>query len=83
MTGSNGSDYYVSRKRVLLRDFDRMAGQVRDVVASPYSEMLDWGLIRTQTLAEGAGKCDFRFKKGGPTRVALPASLRTIQEKAR
>jgi hypothetical protein len=45
-----------------------------------YSEMLDWGLIRTQTLAEGADKCDFRFKKGGPTRVTLPTSLRTIQE---
>jgi hypothetical protein len=49
----------------------------------PYGEMLDWGLIRTQTLAGGAEKCDFRFKKGGPTRVALPASLRTIQEKGR
>lgn len=41
-----------------------------------YSEVLDWGLIRTKTLAEGAEKCDFRFKKGGPTRVAVPASLR-------
>lgn len=48
-----------------------------------YSEMLGWGLIRTRTLAEGADKCDFRFKKGGPTRVAVPASLRTIQEKGR
>ena len=48
-----------------------------------YSEMLDWGLIRTQTLAEGADKCDFRFKKGGPTRVAVPTSLRTTQETER
>jgi len=48
-----------------------------------YSDMLDWGLVRTQTLSEGAEKCDFRFKKGGPTRVAVPASLRTIQEKVR
>jgi hypothetical protein len=40
-----------------------------------YSELLDWGLIRTQTLAEGADKCDFRFKKGGLTRVTVPASL--------
>lgn len=46
-----------------------------------YSEMLGWGLIRTKTLAEGADRCDFRFKKGGPTRVAVPESLRTIQEK--
>ena len=44
-----------------------------------YSEILDWGLIRTQTLSEGTEKCDFRFKKGGPTRVALPASLRITQ----
>jgi L-2-amino-thiazoline-4-carboxylic acid hydrolase len=38
-----------------------------------YSDLLGWGLIRTMTLAEGAEKCDFRFKKGGQTRVALPA----------
>lgn len=43
-----------------------------------YSEMLGWGLIRTKTLAEGADKCDFRFKKGGPTQVAVPTSLRII-----
>jgi len=41
-----------------------------------YSELLDWGLIRTQTLAEGADKCDFRFKKGGLTRVTVPTSVR-------
>ena len=35
------------------------------------SEMLGWGLTRTMTLAEGFEKCDFRFKKGGPTRVAM------------
>jgi hypothetical protein len=44
-----------------------------------YSEALGWGLIRTMTLAEGAERCDFRFKKGGPTRVAVPASLRVTQ----
>jgi len=33
------------------------------------SEMLGWGLTRTMTLAEGFEKCDFRFKKGGQTRV--------------
>ena len=41
-----------------------------------YSDALGWGLMRTQTLAEGAPKCDFRLKKGGPTKVAVPASLR-------
>jgi hypothetical protein len=44
-----------------------------------YSELLNWGLIRNQTLAEGADRCDFRFKKGGPTRVALPEPLRSVQ----
>ena len=40
-----------------------------------YSDKLGWGLIRTNTLAEGANCCDFRFKRGGPTRVALPRAL--------
>jgi hypothetical protein len=40
------------------------------------SEMLGWGLTRTMTLAEGFEKCDFRFKKGGKTRVAIPGSLK-------
>ncbi len=43
-----------------------------------YSNVLGWGLMRTQTLAEGADKCDFRFKKGGPTRVAVPAALQPL-----
>jgi len=40
------------------------------------SEMMGWGLSRTMTLAEGREKCDFRFKKGGKTDVAMPQSLR-------
>jgi hypothetical protein len=43
-----------------------------------YSDALGWGLVRTQTLAEGAPKCDFRFKKGGQTNVAVPVSMRSI-----
>jgi hypothetical protein len=43
-----------------------------------YSEALGWGLMRTKTLAEGAEKCDFRFKKGGPTKVVFPEALRAI-----
>lgn len=39
------------------------------------SEMLGWGLRRTTTLAEGGERCDFRFKKGGKTRVRIPESL--------
>jgi hypothetical protein len=41
----------------------------------PTSDLLGWGLTRTMTLAEGFSKCDFRFKKGGTTRVELPQSL--------
>ena len=40
------------------------------------SEMMGWGLSRTMTLAEGREKCDFRFKKGGKTDVAMTQSLR-------
>ena len=39
------------------------------------SEELGWGLTRTMTLAEGANKCDFRFKRGGKTNVVVPKSL--------
>jgi len=35
-----------------------------------YSELFGWGLNRTMTIAEGFEKCNFRFKKGGKTRVA-------------
>jgi len=40
------------------------------------SDLLSWGLTRTMTLAEGSHKCDFRFKRGGKTRIVLPQSLR-------
>lgn len=34
------------------------------------SDALGWGLIRTQTLADGCHYCDFRFKKGGATQIS-------------
>jgi hypothetical protein len=34
------------------------------------SEALGWGVIRTQTLADGCPHCDFRFKKGAPTHIS-------------
>jgi hypothetical protein len=34
------------------------------------SDALEWGLIRTQTLADGCESCDFRFKKGGDTKIS-------------
>jgi hypothetical protein len=33
-------------------------------------DALGWGLIRTQTLADGCQFCDFRFKKGGKTKIS-------------
>lgn len=36
----------------------------------PLSDAMGWGLIRTETLADGCSRCDFRFKKGGATRVS-------------
>lgn len=34
------------------------------------SEAMGWGLIRTQTLADGCSLCDFRFAKGASTRIS-------------
>lgn len=46
-----------------------------------YSNAFGWGLMRTQTIAEGAPRCDFRFKKGGPTRVAVPSAMKSVVER--
>jgi len=34
------------------------------------SDSLGWGLIRTQTLADGCESCDFRFKRGSDTKIS-------------
>ena len=34
------------------------------------SDAMGWGLIRTQTLADGCQYCDFRFKKGAATQIS-------------
>jgi hypothetical protein len=34
------------------------------------SDALGWGLIRTQTLADGYSHCDFRFRRGSETRIS-------------
>jgi hypothetical protein len=38
----------------------------------PRSKALSMGLVRTMTLAEGAEKCDFRWKKGRETKQGWP-----------
>lgn len=35
------------------------------------SEAFGWGLERTETLAQGGTRCDFRFQRGAPTRVRV------------
>ncbi|MHC4707878.1 MAG: L-2-amino-thiazoline-4-carboxylic acid hydrolase, partial [Planctomycetota bacterium] len=46
------------------------------------SDALGWGLIRTQTLADGCDYCDFRFKKGNATRISskTPQVQETIRK---
>jgi hypothetical protein len=34
------------------------------------SDAMGWGLIRTQTLADGCPHCDFRFKQGAATQIS-------------
>ena len=41
----------------------------------PISELMGWGLSRTTTIADGSPTCEFRFKKGGMTKVVIPHSL--------
>ncbi len=36
----------------------------------PLSNALEWGLIRTQTIADGCKTCDFRFKKASETQIS-------------
>ena len=40
-----------------------------------YSDTFGWELKRTMTLTEGYEKYDFRFKRGGETRIAIPTAL--------
>ncbi len=46
------------------------------------SEALGWGLLRTQTLADGCSYCDFRFKKGAATQISskTPEVQETIEK---
>jgi hypothetical protein len=48
-----------------------------------FSDALGWGLTRTTTLAEGAEKCDFRFKKGGKTNIAVPVAMQAVVSRSK
>ena len=78
MAGDDSSDFGVDYLRCANLDFV-MANDgapfapyicVSDVALS---EALDWGLVRTGTLADGCARCDFRFRPGGPTRISSRA----------
>lgn len=45
------------------------------------SDAMGWGLMRTQTLADGCAYCDFRFKQGAATHISskTPEVQRTIE----
>jgi hypothetical protein len=43
---------------------------------------LEWGLMRTHTIADGYETCNFRFKKGSENRIfsKTPEVQRTIEK---
>ena len=45
-------------------------------------DALEWGLIRTHTIADGCETCNFRFKNGSENRISskTPAVQRTIEK---
>ncbi|MFQ5865632.1 MAG: L-2-amino-thiazoline-4-carboxylic acid hydrolase [bacterium] len=52
------------------------------------SDVMEWGLIRTETLADSCKRCDFRFKKGGKTQISsktpeVQATIEKIRKKER
>jgi hypothetical protein len=52
----------------------------------PLGDTFGWGVIRSETLADGCQRCNFRFKKGGKTRISSPtpevqATIEKIREK--
>jgi len=77
-----GFDYGVDYLRCANRDFvvaNDGAAFAPFVCLSDLtlSDMFGWGLTRTETLADGCVRCDFRFRSGGPTRIS--SSLPHVQ----
>lgn len=73
---SESSDYGVDYDRCAIH---QLAIDADAADFAPYicnadaigSQEFGWGLVRTETLAQGGTRCDFRFKKGGETKVRL------------
>lgn len=76
-----GFDYGVDYQRCAIREL-AIANGAADLAPYicladvPGSEAFGWGLERSQTLAQGGTRCDFRFRRGGETkvRVRLPVA---------
>ena len=74
---SDGSDFDFGIDYIRCRNLE-LARRLGAEGFAPYvcmsdielSNALDWGLIRTQTLADGCSHCDFRFKRGAETRIS-------------
>ena len=70
------SDYGVTYTRCAIREL-AVANGAADF--APYiclsditgSRVFGWGLTRTETIAQGGHRCDFRFKRNGETRVRV------------
>ncbi len=68
-------DWGVNYRRCAIYDFLKEQ-DAKDF--SPYvclsdmalSDAMGWGLKRTETLADGCDKCDFRFRKGAETEIS-------------
>jgi hypothetical protein len=77
--GEGDFDYGVNYRRCAIRDLAVAHGAAE---FAPYiclsdiagSEAFGWGLQRTETLAQGGKRCDFKFRRRGETdvRVRLP-----------
>lgn len=71
-----GFEYGVDYRRCAIRELAIAQGAAE---FAPYicladvsgSDLLGWGLARTETLAQGGSRCDFRFHRGGETRVRV------------
>ncbi len=74
-------DYGVDYTRCAIRELAVAAGAAE---FAPYicladvlgSDAFGWGLVRNETLAQGGARCDFRFKRGGATRVRVRLPIR-------
>jgi len=76
VAGDAVPDYGVDYQRCAIHELAVAAGAAdfapficnSDAIGS---EVFGWGLTRTETLAQGGPRCDFRFSRGAPTRVRL------------